>query len=60
MDRNMKNIQIYIWRDLSMKIGIFTQYYLNYNYGGNLQAYALCKVLNELGHEAVQISYGTL
>lgn len=40
-----------------MKIGVFTHYYLSDNYGGNLQAYALCKVLNKLGHEALQICY---
>ena len=40
-----------------MKIGIATQYYRNYNYGANLQAYALVKVCNDLGHEAEQISF---
>lgn len=40
-----------------MKIGIFTHYYLSNNYGGNLQAYALCKVLNNLGHNAEQVCY---
>ena len=30
-----------------MKIGITTHYYNSTNYGGNLQAYALCKKLNE-------------
>lgn len=44
-------------RDLSMKIGVFTHYYLSDNYGGNLQAYALCKVLQNLGHDAFQICY---
>lgn len=39
-----------------MKIGIVTHYYKSENYGGNLQAYALCKVLNDMGHEAEQIS----
>lgn len=40
-----------------MKIGIFTHYYLSDNYGGNLQAYALCKVLRNIGHETFQICY---
>jgi len=38
-----------------MKIGILTHYYNSTNYGGNLQAYALCKVLEELGHEPQQV-----
>lgn len=40
-----------------MKIGIITHYYNSQNYGGNLQAYALCKFLNNLGYEAEQISF---
>lgn len=32
-------------------------FYKNYNYGGNLQAYALCRVLNALGYDADQIKY---
>ena len=40
-----------------MRIAIFTHYYLSNNYGGNLQAYALCKVLEDLGHEADQVCY---
>ncbi len=39
------------------KIGILTLYYKNYNYGGLLQAFALQKVIEELGTEAKQISY---
>ena len=39
-----------------MKIGIVTHYYQSKNYGGNLQAYALCKVLAKMGHTAEQIS----
>jgi hypothetical protein len=38
-----------------MKIGIVTHYYNSVNYGGNLQAYALCKVLEELGHQPEQL-----
>ena len=38
-----------------MKIGIITHYYRSSNYGGNLQAYALCKELEKLGFEAEQI-----
>lgn len=40
-----------------MKIGIITHYYKSINYGGNLQAYALCVYLNNLGLDAEQISY---
>ncbi|MDY3929415.1 MAG: polysaccharide pyruvyl transferase family protein [Clostridia bacterium] len=40
-----------------MKIGIITHYYKSKNYGGNLQAYALCKVLHKLGYQAEQISF---
>ena len=40
------------------KIGIITYFYNSTNYGGILQAYALCKALNSLeGVEAEQISY---
>ncbi len=39
------------------KIGIITHYTNNMNYGGALQAYALCKVLNHYGFEAEQIQY---
>lgn len=37
------------------KIGILTHYYRSDNYGGVLQAYALCKVLRNLGYEAEQV-----
>lgn len=40
-----------------MKIGIISLFYENDNYGGNLQAYALTKFLNENGFEAEQILY---
>ena len=40
-----------------MKIGIVTHYYKSLNYGGNLQAYALCKYLNDIGHDAMQVPY---
>ncbi len=39
------------------KIGIVTHYYKNVNFGGNLQAYALCKFLNKRGYNAEQISF---
>lgn len=44
-----------------MKLGILTHYFGSANYGGNLQAYALCKVLEGLGYEAqqVQIDHST-
>ncbi len=37
------------------KIGIVTHYYKSINYGGNLQAYALCKMLSKMGYSAEQI-----
>ena len=40
-----------------MKIAIITHYYGSKNYGGNLQAYALCKVLHQMGMQAEQISF---
>lgn len=40
-----------------LKIGIFTHYYKSTNYGGNLQAYALCEFLNKNGYNAEQISF---
>lgn len=41
-----------------VKIGIITHYYKSENYGGNLQAYALCKYIRQyLGYDAEQISY---
>lgn len=39
------------------KIGIITHYYNSINYGGNLQAYALCKYLTDMGYNTEQISY---
>ena len=41
----------------SKKVGILTLYYKNYNFGGLLQAYALCTFLQESGINARQISY---
>ena len=40
-----------------MKYGIITFYHDCNNYGANLQAYALCRVIEKLGHEAEQIDY---
>lgn len=42
-----------------MKIGIVTMYYGSKNYGGNLQAYALCEAIKKLdaSYEVEQISY---
>ena len=40
-----------------MKVGIITHYYKSENYGGNLQAYALCKAISDLGHDVEQISF---
>ena len=39
------------------KIGIITLYYKSKNYGGNLQAYALCRFLTKYGYDAEQISF---
>lgn len=38
-----------------MKVGIVSHYYRSLNYGGNLQAYALCRVLQQYGVESEQI-----
>lgn len=38
-----------------MKIGILTHYYKSVNYGGNLQAYALWRVLQDMGHDTQQV-----
>ena len=43
-----------------MKVGITTHYYNSNNYGGNLQAYALCQVLQKNGVQAEQICYSAL
>lgn len=40
-----------------MKVAIITHYYNSKNYGGNLQAYALCKALRKMGVDAEQISF---
>lgn len=40
-----------------MKVGILTLFYKSINYGGVLQAYALCKYLNSHGYTARQILY---
>ena len=39
------------------KIGVITHYYNSTNYGGNFQAYALVKVLQNKGYDAEQICY---
>lgn len=39
------------------KIGIITHYYDSPNYGGCLQAYALCRVIRDMGYNCEQISY---
>lgn len=41
----------------TMRLGIITHYYNSKNYGGMLQAYALVKVLRDLGYDAEQICY---
>ena len=38
-----------------MRTGIISLYYRNYNCGGLLQAFSLCKVLMSLGIDAEQI-----
>ena len=40
-----------------IKIGVITEYYNSTNFGGLLQAYALCKVLNEMGFDTEQICF---
>lgn len=40
---------------MKKKIGILTMYHKSMNYGGLLQAYALCRVMADLGYEAEQI-----
>lgn len=39
------------------RIAILTLYYKNYNYGGQLQAYALQHTIASFGHECKQISF---
>lgn len=39
------------------KVGIMTLYYKTYNYGAQLQAYALQKAVQKLGYECEQICY---
>lgn len=39
------------------KIGVISLYNGSYNYGGVLQAYALCKLIDEIGYDATQICY---
>lgn len=41
----------------SVKIGILTLYYKNYNYGGQLQAYALQRALEQRNYICEQITY---
>ena len=38
-----------------IRIGILSHYHNSTNYGGALQAYALCKVLNDMGYDSEQI-----
>lgn len=39
------------------KIGVITHYYKSKNYGGLLQAYAVCRCLRGMGYETEQICY---
>lgn len=39
------------------KVGILTHYYNSTNYGGVLQSYALCRVLEDLGAQGEQVCY---
>lgn len=43
--------------DKENSVGILTLYYNNTNYGGQLQAYALQKVVESMGYDCKQISY---
>ena len=40
-----------------MRIGILTEYYESSNYGGNLQAYALTRYINDHYGKTEQIQY---
>ena len=40
-----------------MQIGILTLFHKNYNYGGQLQAYALQKYVSKLGNVVELIDY---
>lgn len=42
---------------MNRKIGIVSLYYRSYNYGGVLQAYAMCRLVNAYGFQAEQIVY---
>ena len=42
---------------INLNIGIITQYFNSHNYGGNLQAYALCKFLRNNKFDAEQLCY---
>ena len=42
---------------MKKKLGIVTHYYDSINYGGNLQAYALCSFLSDQGYDAEQICF---
>jgi len=44
---------------MQKKVGIVTHYYKSINYGGNLQAYALCNFLQTKGYDAEQICFLT-
>lgn len=37
--------------------GIFSIFYRNYNYGGQLQAYGMCKAIEKMGFSSEQICY---
>ena len=39
------------------RVGILTMYYTNISHGGLLQAYSLCKKIEDLGYEVEQIKY---
>ncbi len=39
------------------KVGILSLYYRTYNYGAQLQAYALCKVISSMGYDCEQIQF---
>ena len=42
---------------MKLRVGIITHYYKSTNYGGNLQAYALCEILKKNGYDAEQICF---
>lgn len=43
--------------NMAIRCGIMSIYHKNYNYGGQYQAYAFCRVIKKLGFDAEEINY---